>query len=254
LSNRFRSIIDQHTNQEVLNITDSGCIGVCKGKLLGAGYDIQCHDNSFPYDINLWVDGKNTFAKLESFSTSFQYSERWGEPNVIRYSTKYKSDDNCVRNITQRECVMAPATIDYPVLIHNNTISLDLDGLWTTDRVTTHWPESSKPNAPGLVPSKHDGLWLYLSSIFGSYALTQHEHIHNWRTEFKGAVALRYCVKKGAPGGCSMTFRDPTFDIMSEVREIAFQTALFFETEKARQKPGHRQTIEVEQVWSQIVY
>lgn len=96
-------------------------------------------------------------------------------------------------------------------------------------RVATQWPESFilHGTGTGTVSLKHGGLWLYLKSFYYSYALTRHTHMYNWEVEFAGAIALRYVVEDGGPGGSEITFCDALFDIMSDVRDIPFRTALF---------------------------
>ena len=58
---------------------------------------------------------------------------------------------------------------------------------------------------------------------------------------------MRYIGNLGSPGGCDMTFSDPTFDIISDAREIAFRIALSGAQESTCQ-------VEVQQAWSQTVY
>jgi hypothetical protein len=48
--------------------------------------------------------------------------------------------------------------------------------------------------------------------------MTYYAGVYNWAVTFSGQTALRYVDEDGQPGGPSLTFRDPTFDIMSDAR------------------------------------
>lgn len=157
-----------------------------------------------------------------------------------------------------RNCSITPATIEYPILLKNDTISLDPQGSWMTDRITAYWPEKFAQRAPGNMPSTHGGLWLYLNTMYTSSASTNYEEIYGelygWPVNFKGATFLNYIGNSGEPGGCDFTTRDPTFDLMSDVRQIAFRTAVHLGIYSQSTDTVQTQVIEVQQLWSQIVY
>jgi hypothetical protein len=95
---------------------------------------------------------------------------------------------------------------------------------------------------------------LYLHSVYNSSAMTYYAGVYNWAVTFSGQTALRYVDEDGQPGGPSLTFRDPTFDIMSDAREIAFRTAVYAAMDSELVQWDDKQTIQAQQLWSQIVY
>lgn len=94
LSTIFSTVLNQHNHQESINVTKSGCIETCKGKLLGAGYEIKCNDDSAPYDISYYTDA-TIHMPFYCFSTSFNYIEKPGYPNTIYLDTRFKPSGGC---------------------------------------------------------------------------------------------------------------------------------------------------------------
>ncbi|KAH5332489.1 hypothetical protein HBI12_054130 [Parastagonospora nodorum] len=254
LSNEFRSIINRQNSQDMINITNSGCLGTCKGHVLGAGYDVQCNEWLTPYDLHdLFANGSRRDARLDCFQTYFSYYEMPGIPNMINYTTGFKVNETYEGNMTWRTCTLAPAVVEYPIILKNDTISLDPEGSWMTDRVTEHWPDPFSPSWVGVMPSTHGGLWLYLRSLYSSSVNTWYSGPPGWASQFQGTTALRYVNSSGQFGGPFMNFFDPTPDIMSDAREIAFRIALDIPNQGGKPQ-DYLKTIEVQQLWSQIVY
>lgn len=170
-----------------------------------------------------------------------------GTPNMINYTTGFKANETYEGNMTWRTCTIAPATVEYPIILKNDTISLDPEGSWITDHVTEYWPDLFSENWVGVMPSTHGGLWLYLNSVYPSTVKTWYSGPPGWASQFEGTTALRYVNSSGHSGGPFMNFFDPTSDIMSDAREIAFRIAL--DTPNQAGKPqDYLKTIEVQQL------
>jgi hypothetical protein len=123
LTPAFRTVINQHTKRDLINITNSGCIGTCKGHVLGAGYDIQCNETLVPYDRNNeHPNGTARDTRLDCFATTFSYQEEYMYPNKISFTAGFKRSENSTGNMTWRSCFMWPATVAYPIILENDTI------------------------------------------------------------------------------------------------------------------------------------
>jgi len=49
ISDSFSAILKQYNNRQTINITGTWCEGTCTGKILGAGYNMKCQNESMPY-------------------------------------------------------------------------------------------------------------------------------------------------------------------------------------------------------------
>jgi hypothetical protein len=243
-----------------MNITNSGCTGTCKGILYGAGYTMDCsHDATDPYDLQLDNDEVNAYMDSPDNGTNSSIFFQGGEPrNVLMYSffstnftyvdetslagivknltnvmnltAVFKGEATCSGALNMTHCLLRPATIAYPILMMNDTISLDPAGSWKTDQA--HGLHA--PMLDGyLGPTTHGGLYLYANELYQSHMGTMYDGGVGWRSSTSGTTGYRYVESVGGvnvhdiQGGCDMSYQDPTSDILDTVRELAFRTALY---------------------------
>ena len=245
LSDPFTHVVKEHNNRNPINITDSGCSGTCKGIILGMGYDVQCvNDTDISYNLTLNNEGH---AEAQAFFTKFSYYEEVPNLTIINYTSIIKRNDSCEGFLIRTNCSLTPATIEYPFVIANNTIFLDPETSWETDRAVAHYIKPFYLQGSGTQFSEHGGLWFYLDSLYASSSLTRFEGVFWWSSMFTGTTAMRYVNESG--GGCWGTFTDPTFDIMSDARELAFRMALY-----TAPNPNNTYHIEVQEEWAKIIY
>ncbi|KAI4654379.1 uncharacterized protein J4E78_007425 [Alternaria triticimaculans] len=241
---RFTQNVKAHNNRDPIKMTDAGCIGTCKGVIAGAGYKIDCANDTYtPYNLTL----DPVHAEAMTFSLNFSYWEWETALTIINYTSAIKTGDECEGFLTRTNCTLTPATIEYPFIISNNTISLDPEKSWKTDRATAFHVKHFIPQGPGVKGTLHGGFWLYLNTLYSSSSFTRHEGVYQWGSMNTGTTAMRYVDNIG--GGCSGNFTDPTFDIMSDARELAFRAALY-----ADHIPETTFQVEVQQEWAKIIY
>jgi hypothetical protein len=272
----FSDILKQYNNRQLINITNVGCQGTCTGKLLGAGYDIQCWNQSIPGSItpNLTRENASKRYDITPFDSSFAYSYNETDNVVIKFNVTYKGESKLEASWTMSQCTLRPATVEYPVLLTNDTITLDPAGSWKTDRTDKFRPVDDVIQWRG--PTTHGGMWLYLQSLYTSRMGATYDGVRGWRGWYNGATAFRYVNNVGLWGGGSrfyngieLSFFDPTSDAMDTVREIAWRAALHIPTENlglqgVRAPPKnltrtewadlYEQQIQVQQTTKQIVY
>ncbi|KAF1833723.1 hypothetical protein BDW02DRAFT_569704 [Decorospora gaudefroyi] len=236
LSASFSDIMKQYTTRQPINISSSGCVGTCKGIVYGAGYDVTCSkDTTDPYHISLNMSEYGGRAiGFSFFWSNFTYMEERLVPNtttaVMNFTAVFKGESTCTGELNRTHCVLHPATIGYPIVMTNNTIDLDPDGSWETDQAYDLHPPWLQTYRG---PTTHGGMYLYANELYKSHMDTRWDGIAGWHGWTTGTTGYRYMVNLGninnssMIGGCVMQFVDPTSDILSTVREIAFRTALY---------------------------
>jgi hypothetical protein len=214
----FSSIANDFNVRRPINVAGSGCMGTCTGRLLGAGYSVQCINNTVPYDIST----DTQFDTTTVFSTNFTYNEFQG--GLINFTAVVKPERGCTGSLYLTKCTLLPATIEYPVLLTNDIISLDPSGSFKTDRVIAMhpvWPNYAQG------PTTHGGMYLVLDSLFNSNSFIQFDGAVGYETRSSGSAAFGYSRTELSNWDCNITWIDPTLDMLSVARELAFRSALF---------------------------
>ncbi|KAH7083193.1 hypothetical protein BKA63DRAFT_146239 [Paraphoma chrysanthemicola] len=240
LSRPFSDILKQYSNRLPMNVTNSDCDGACKGELLGAGYDIKCQNESIPFVVSLSEPHAKpgTRYDISPFESNFSYVEE--DNAVINFTVTFKTKSTCDDDWTVSRCTLRPATIRYPILFTNDTISLDPAYSWKTDQTERLRPPTNVPRYRG--PTTHGGMWLYLDTLYNSGMYAGWDGVTGWKSGTTGTTAFRYVNNLGImnehseKGGCDISFFDPTSDAMDAVREIAFRTALFIPLDNVKQQ------------------
>jgi hypothetical protein len=233
LSAGFIEVMRRHSNSQSINITNSGCQGTCKGKLQSAGYEIRCTNESMPFTIDLQAewDKNSTTYQMTPFKSNFTFSQT--EEYILNFTATFKGESACASNWTISQCTLRPATIEYPILLSNDTITLDPEGNWKTDRVTALRPPP--PTEAGMVRGQttHGGMYLALDNLWNTATQAAFDGVTGWRAPIFSTVIQRYIQNVGGmlsqheEGGCLLSFSDPTDDAMASVRELSFRTALY---------------------------
>lgn len=230
VSGSFGEVLKLYDNGETINITNSGCEGMCKGKMLGLGYEMHCWNESFPFVVQLDSANENPsqLYDFEPFKTNFTYQEV--DDPWINFTATVKTESKCDANWTVSKCTLKPAIMEYSIVLLNDTITLDPDTSWKTDR--THEFPTPATAAPMRGPTTHGGMWMYLDALYKAGAWIAYDGVTGWRGGATGAAGIRYTNNVGemnghsVQGGCDMSFFDPTNDAMNTAREIAWRTAL----------------------------
>jgi hypothetical protein len=234
ISAGFGEILKRHGVSQSINITNSGCEGICKGKLQGAGYEIRCTNESMPFTVDLqayWDKNETLTYEMRPFESNFTFSQT-GE-YILNFTATFKVESACASNWTVSQCTLRPATMEYPIILSNDTITLDPEGSWKTDRVMALRPPP--PEDAGIVrgPITHGGMYLALISLWSDIMVASYDGVTGWRGAISSTVISRYVnnignmTSYGDEGGCQLSFFDPTYDAMADVRELSFRSALY---------------------------
>ncbi|KAI4658130.1 uncharacterized protein J4E79_007111 [Alternaria viburni] len=281
MSPPFSEIAMQHTDGQTMNVSGSGCEGLCRGTLRGAGYDMRCVQDSIG-NYNYSAFSGSVQTSVDIFWSNFTNARLFNESQeiIMNFTAIYKGDEGCDALINRTNCELRPAIMEYPFILSNDSITLDPDSSWKSDRVQALHSPFIKSDRDTLVQSTYSGVYLYLDAQWQSNMYT---YIAGgplgWRGYTSGTTVLRYMKDfVGLQAGfCGMTLPDPTSDVLTSVRELAFRTALyipqtkgeilkvipklpyefwpsFVAMDESERKPTFEQTIEIEQTAQEVVF
>ncbi|RDL32562.1 uncharacterized protein BP5553_09018 [Venustampulla echinocandica] len=230
VTSNFSSVVQDYVLKKPINITQSGCEGRCSGVMQAAGYAINCSYSILQYNLSssLAINPDRTtndavFSGTNVFSTNFTYYEMTRNP-TINYSSVHKTDGECAGDLHLAQCTLTPALLQYNVILDNDTISLDPKYTYKDDRLVKYTPSFGN-DAQG--PSTHGGMYLALSTMFNSQVRLSFGGAVGYILGTSGAPALQYAVTGLTVGmTCPTYWSDPTDDMLSTARELAFRVAI----------------------------
>ena len=260
----FRRVVESATTQAPINVTTSGCIGECSATVRGAGFAIECSTDTTPFNLNpkAPADGETFDTSQDAvlngtraFGSSFLWSN--GQPGTINLTVQYKDTTSCDGNLVLRNCTLLAGTVDYPVTINGNksTIELKSGSSIFDDRVfnTTQSGVGSY-----LGPSTFGGVFKALRDTYESLANLRFVGAVGYELVTEGATANRYAlvnVTTGPSGGivgpqsdCSLSFGDPTDDLLRAARDLMFRSAI------AAANSTSSQTVRAQEVTTVPIY
>ena len=282
LSPIFSKIAKQHSDGRSIVLANSGCQGVCKGTVLAAGYDARCiQDTTIPYNSSEFIGNQGFIEWTYLFwsnLTSIDDVYTWPIDEVfMNYTSMFKSSQECVGFMNRNHCELRPALIEYPIIITNDTIALDPESSWETDKtksMNSFWQGRTYDSS-----STHGGVNLYMKAKWeSSLAVYWNFGPAGWRTTTTGTTVFNYMADLGGSlqsmdDFCNMTFPDPTSDVLNSLRELSFRTALYIpgvkgnlskvnpevpqnliEWPESEREGIYQQTIEVEQTAKAVVF
>ncbi|KAM0190325.1 hypothetical protein ACHAPI_009577 [Fusarium lateritium] len=192
-------------------------------------------------------DGNSAFNESVIFSTDLaymvdQYQKFPGEP-IMNLTAKFKKHGKCKGNVAVRHCTMAPATLEYHVVIANGTIALDRRYTYEDDRLVNYTEASDK--------QVHGGIFITLQSMFSAMVTLRFAGAVGYDMSTSGITALRYS-RQGAGDAsslCQNQWLDPTHDILMTARELIFRLAL-----QSNNTDVAAQSVRVTQRGTEVVY
>lgn len=151
-------------------------------------------------------------------------------PGTFNLGVQYKGTEDCRGTLVVRNCTFQPATVTYPVSIDGNTSSISLAAGTTIfdDKLLDITAVSPVGNIDSsLNISTYGGFFKALSDTYESSLLMNFGAI-GYQIYNEGAVSNRYlnASKQLKSLNCSMSFLDPTDDIVAAIRELMFRTAV----------------------------
>lgn len=152
-------------------------------------------------------------------------------PGTFNLGVQYKGTEDCRGTLVVRNCTFKPATVTYPVSIDGKTSSISLTAGTTIfdDKLLDSIAVSSvyRDISSSLNISTYGGFFKALSDNYDSSLLMNYGAV-GYQIFNQGAVSNRHlnASKYLKKLECSMSFLDPTDDIVAAICELMFRTAI----------------------------
>jgi hypothetical protein len=228
----FSSVVREYSNQVPASI-HSPCENDCKSTVLGAGWSVDCQSSSIAYDMDtesaVPLDESNG-SWVSKITEVFQSSVTWSaqSPSFLHAGAQMKTTTGCHGDLLIRNCSLVAATVEYPVRISGNTISLEPGSTIWGDTVVGPVANVTYQEATfsGSSGSTWGGVALALGNQYRSYMMVSYDPIADYSVFYEGSSAHTYIAQSQGFVDCSMTFSDPMDDILSSARELMFRAAI----------------------------
>lgn len=233
LSPAFTSVMRDYTNRQDIKMNNTGCNGVCYATLKGAGFAVNCSESTVPYTLEggttdnqinwVAVNGTNVFT------SNFTYW--YTAPNDITLAVSFKRAKTCTGDINIKKCTLRAATVEYPVMFQNDTVTLAETSTIFDDRVDSI---SKVAEQFSQGPTTLGGVSLALSNRFDSTAHMRFAGAVGYEVTSSGSPPNEYIIaptnnslSSGFYGlNCTLSWADPTADLLAAAREVMFRTAV----------------------------
>ncbi|KAL6863712.1 hypothetical protein J3F83DRAFT_762531 [Trichoderma novae-zelandiae] len=230
----FANVYRQYSNRSVITMP-SGCVNkTCHIRVPGPGFDVACTDSLVDYDFT-----QMSAARGDSITT-FRTSVDW-EPlqnqdflNHMNFSVLYKPTAACTGKMVQHNCTLRAAAVYYGLTITNGSVTLDPGDLDmnTTISITQFddWHQLASGSA---------GAGGFLTMFGGVASVLQAQYNSNTTLRIAVTTNTPYIVSAVGQaastfltaeiedyGNCTMTWSDPREDMINNVRELMFRSAI----------------------------
>lgn len=242
LTSSFDAIVLGYNNRATMNLRHTECGDSCETTINGFGFDADCttvpqdglsseSDGDtlvmFSTDVNIWAqnlsDASWDSGSSKRGTTTYDTAVYNAGLNITVF---FQSDDGS----TLRNCLLQPSVMAYPVTLTNDS-TVTLNGGWSTDKqietvnytgpffYEVHSATESVSHSTYLTTV---GGFQYAGSImFKSSAFLNGTSI----PIFEGLLSNIYF------NDSSMSWSDPTDDILNALRELSFRTSLYAATD-----------------------
>lgn len=230
----FAEVYRQYSNRTNIAIP-SGCgNSTCQVHIAGPGFDVDCQDSTVNYDFTTLVSARGDSVTTFETSVDFEPSQDPKALNHMNISVLYKPSDACTGKLTRHKCVLRAAAVDYTVTITNGTATL---APWnisqnTTISITnfTQWQQLGFGSVgAGGFTTMFGGLASVLQAQYNSNATLRIVTMTEipFLVSATGQAASTYLTSEvGEYGNCTMTWSDPREDMINNIRELMFRSAL----------------------------
>ena len=225
LTPAFAQILRDFTSRSAIQLQYKGCDGTCDTIVTAPGFDTTCTTTTVPYNITLKPGYDYNVGSLDiGFNGLAGNGKSPGVSGNIEVSTSFKPDPGCVGNLVATKCSLQVSKVRYPVTISNGSATLPARSASINDTVEVQYPYYETA-----------GLGVWPSTIGGIAFAMQTMHESNVSLYSTGVLASQGSGPMGSMylnssqetyGGCNMTWADPTPDILANIRELIFRSAV----------------------------
>lgn len=252
LTPAFSRVLSNFNQRSPIPLVNNSCKGHCNATVAGAGFVTNCSQSTHPFildpdlvqdrdqSMQIAINGTDVFGSymlwpLEAVAALDIEQDMDNWPYEIagsfNFGLQFKNTTACQGNLVVRNCSFKPATVLYPITIDGNasTISLaagtnisDDKVLKVVDGISAF--EGNNNAASGLNASTYSGFFKALADSYQSVSHMSFGAI-GYQIFVAGPLANRY-LNITHDLNCDLNFRDPMDDVVADIRELMFRTAL----------------------------
>ncbi|TFB02768.1 hypothetical protein CCMA1212_005501 [Trichoderma ghanense] len=230
----FANVYREYSNRSVMTMPSSCGNQTCWLRIPGPGFDISCTDSVVDYDFTKMAAARGD--KITTFRTSVDWEPSQGVEflNHMNFSVLYKPTPACTGQMVQHNCALRAAAVNYDITITNGSITLDPCDMSTNTTISITQFDDWQQLASGSV-----GAGGFLTMFGGIASVLQAQYNSNTTLRIAVMTNTPYLVSAvgqaastfltseiGDYGNCSMTWSDPRVDMINNVRELMFRSAL----------------------------
>ena len=236
LTAAFAQTVQAFDSQSAINVNSMGCKGECAAIVRGAGFTVNCSTISRPFNLTR-TDPRN--GRILNSSQQAMINETivfgsyllWeaSEPGTIQLGVQVKDQQTCNGPFQIRNCTLQAAVVEYPVVVSGNKGTIELaPGSSIFDDVTDNVIKTA--SSPALGATTLGGLYKALRDTYDSEAKLNFLGADGYELLTTGATSNQYAVldmNSNLPYvNCTLSFRDPSDDILAAIRDLTFRTAI----------------------------
>ncbi|MCJ1437803.1 hypothetical protein MMC27_007190 [Xylographa pallens] len=214
----FASVFREFNSNSAIKLNHTGCGGVCNTTVTAAGFDQRCTTTQLPYNISeeagdiydvgsivIWFDGE--------FDSS-----------VIQVNTTFKPDSGCTGQLVATTCDLQVATVEYHVIITNDTVTLAARPSTVNDTIELQYPAREAAGL-GVWPSTIGGIAFAAGNLYTSNVTLEETGV--LAVQATGPMSYTYIASdQQSYGTCDMSWTDPTADVLAAIRQMTFRSAI----------------------------
>ena len=247
LTTPFAEVLQDYSHRTPITTDFGGCEGRCETVFQGAGFAVDCHPpTKTPINYNPPTPLKNgswgptAFDNQPIFSVELSWSHglhavdenhhpsiNSSVPEQLFLLIGYSDTKECAGSFVTKDCTLTEAVVDYPVVLHNSTVSLNNP---TVNLHVVSMGNSTPDVTGGYLPGGNitlGGFALAGTDLFASNTSVRFVGAAGmWEVNMLNTFASQYILTPKYSDNCQFDWRDPTDDILNALHEIMFRTAL----------------------------
>ncbi|RYP12246.1 hypothetical protein DL765_007431 [Monosporascus sp. GIB2] len=218
LSDRFARVLAGYNNREPITVRAEGCRGTCRGEIIAPGWEVECSNGAQkPPGTPEIADTVDIGSISVEFGGVLNTS-------VIIVSTLFMPQ-GMEHNLATSKCTMQFARIRRPVVLSNGTVTLSRLPLSGNHTVERQYPQMETAGS-GIFPSTLGGIAFAVGKQYNSNISLYNGE--DFQVSANGMMGYAYRNSSDdALGTVSMTWADPTADVVAAIQELTFRAAAF---------------------------
>ncbi|OGE49942.1 hypothetical protein PENARI_c019G05977 [Penicillium arizonense] len=238
----FGNVSRAYSNREAVVLPVEACPtnSTCILTLPATGFDVGCTESTVPYDFGRLYSAKANTITPFSVTLDFGGSQEVAYFSTINTTALYKPSASCSGNLIHRQCILRLATVHYNVTVANGKATISAWQIGQNDTV-----EITKFSSAGIAGG-YDTLFTgsvgaggFKTMLGGIYFVANILYNSSTAMRAAGHTAVPYILSAAGQASsnyltssastysnCTMTWDDPTEDLVNTIRELMFRSAV----------------------------